>query len=315
MSFPDPIPLDDAVLSARKVRRHAITKVALIGFCVRLFIVFFELLGFFLFDSQVLLLDSLATLADCISSVVLVVSILFASRPPDKNHPFGHGRFEPIAGLQLGVFLFIAGLGMFVQQLVAFYSEDIRLALDPKAFVFALVTVIFLECMFRHMKKIAEREKSEALYAEALHFRADTLNSLVALVVLLLGAVLPQMSWHADRVGAFFIALCMCVMGLVAAKKNINQLLDRIPESAFFEKVRNAALKVSGVQETEKIRIQHYGPDAHVDIDIEVDPALCVEEAHLISQKVRSSIQNAWPNVQDVVVHIEPFYPGDHSTL
>jgi len=315
MSFPDPIPVEDTVFAARKVRRRAITKVALIGISVRIFIVLFELLGFFLFDSQALLLDSLATLADCISSAVLVISILLASRPPDEKHPFGHGRYEPIAGLQLGVFLSIAGLGMVFQQSISFYSEDTRLALDPKAFVFALVTVILLECTFQKMKKIAKREKSEALFAEALHFRADTLNSLVALVVLLFGAAVPSLSWYADRVGAFFIALCMCFMGLVAAKKNLNQLLDRTPEDALFDTVRKAALQVAGVKETEKIRIQHYGPDAHVDIDIEVEPTLCVYEAHKISQKVRSSIQNAWPNVQDVVVHIEPFYPGDHNKL
>jgi divalent metal cation (Fe/Co/Zn/Cd) transporter len=104
----------------------------------------------------------------------------------------------------------------------------------------------------------------------------------------------------------------MCGIGLIASKKNLNQLLDRVPESEFFDLVRKAALKVVGVRDTEKIRIQHYGPDAHVDIDVEVDPHLTVEEAHTISQHVRSSIQHDWPNVQDVTVHIEPYYEGDH---
>jgi divalent metal cation (Fe/Co/Zn/Cd) transporter len=76
--------------------------------------------------------------------------------------------------------------------------------------------------------------------------------------------------------------------------------------------VKEAALKVEGVLATEKVLIQSYGPDAHVDIDIEVAPNLSVEVAHKLTQKVRAEIQKAWPAVRDVIVHIEPYYPGDH---
>jgi len=92
----------------------------------------------------------------------------------------------------------------------------------------------------------------------------------------------------------------------------LNQLLDKIPATRYFLAVRKAAINVNGVLDTEKIRIQQYGPDAHVDIDIEVDPQLSVEKAHTISQHVRAAIQKEWPMVRDVMVHIEPYYPGDH---
>jgi divalent metal cation (Fe/Co/Zn/Cd) transporter len=90
-------------------------------------------------------------------------------------------------------------------------------------------------------------------------------------------------------------------------------MMDRIPNPRFFEKVKNAARSVDGVEETEKIRIQLYGPDAHVDIDIEVDPHLTVEVAHKISQQVRAEIQKKWTAVRDVTVHVEPYYPNDHQ--
>ncbi|MCB1136629.1 MAG: cation transporter, partial [Chlamydiia bacterium] len=76
--------------------------------------------------------------------------------------------------------------------------------------------------------------------------------------------------------------------------------------------VRTAALRVPGVRETEKIHLQVYGPDALVGIDIEVDPKMPVDEAHDITQKVRAEIQKDWPAVRDVIVHVEPYYPGDH---
>ncbi len=312
MAFPEKLPLPDAVYEARKARNSAIIRVALIGIAVRMVIVFSEFIGFLLFDSKTLLLDSLATLADVVSSLVLVVSIKLAQRPPDAEHPFGHGRYEPIAGLQLGLFLAIAGIGLFSQQVSALWGGTDVQTMNPYVWVFALTSVLLLEFTYRRMRRVANEQKSPALLAEALHFRTDSLNSILALLALGAAALFPEVASICDRIGALLIASCMCGMGLFAAKKNLNQLLDRVPESELFEKVKNAAVSVEGVKGTEKIRIQHYGPDAHVDIDVEVDPLLSVEVAHTISQHVRHSIQYAWPQVQDVTVHIEPFYEDDH---
>lgn len=313
MAFPEPVLLPEEVYNARRERTKALVRIAMIGIAIRLSIVLFELVGYAIYGSMTLLLDSFSTLADVISSLVLVFSIKLAQRPPDKEHPFGHGRYEPIAGLQLGVFLAIAGVGLFTQQLSALLSEPKVPQIDPHVWLFALTSVILLEISYRKLTKVAKEQKSQALLSEALHFRADSLNSLFALFILVLVALFPDASGIFDRIGAIAIALIMCVMGLYGAKKNLNQLLDRIPEEEFFTKVRKAALKVSGVHDTEKIRIMQYGPDAHVDIDIEVDPTLSVEVAHTISQHVRAAIQKDWPQVQDVTVHIEPYYENDHT--
>ncbi|MBS0635021.1 MAG: cation transporter [Verrucomicrobia bacterium] len=312
MAFPEGLPIADSIHEARKERNRAIIRVALVGIAVRMLIVVSEFLGFLFFDSKTLLLDSLATLADVISSVVLVLSVKLAERPPDNEHPFGHGRYEPIAGLQLGLFLTIAGGGLLWQQIASLWQQVEPHSVNSYVWIFALVTVILLEFSYRRMKRVAVEQKSPALLAEALHFRTDSLNSILALIALLAAAFFPEVSGVCDRVGAILIALCMCGMGLFASKKNLNQLLDRTPEQELFERVQTAAHKVNGVEGTEKIRIQHYGPDAHVDIDIEVDPLLTVETAHTISQHVRRSIQLAWPQVQDVTVHIEPYYKDDH---
>lgn len=312
MAFPERLPLADSVYEARKARNSAIIRVALVGIAVRMTIVLSEFIGYMLFDSKTLLLDSLATLADVVSSLVLVFSIKLAERPPDDEHPFGHGRYEPIAGLQLGIFLTVAGLGLLSQQLSALYSGAEKHAINGYVWIFALSSVLLLEFSYHRMKKVAKEQKSPALLAEALHFRTDSLNSMLALVALGLAALFPEASGTCDRIGALLIASCMCGMGLFASKKNLNQLLDRIPDGEFFEKVKHATMRVQGVKGTEKIRIMHYGPDAHVDIDVEVDPHLSVEVAHTISQHVRRSIQYEWPQVQDVTVHIEPFYENDH---
>ena len=314
MSFPKPVEIPKEVLSARKARTAAMVRIAIWGMGIRFGIAAFELAGFFVYQSSALLLDALSTFADVASSLLLIVSIKLAERPPDREHPFGHGRYEPVVGLQLGIFLALGGVGLLVQQSIGLiskplYSIHIFVAIIP------LVAVVLLEIAYVKMRRTAKQENSPALEAEAFHFRIDSLNSVIAFVALILAGTIPGYSSFFDRLGAIIIALFMLIVGCISAKRNLNQLLDRTPEDTFFEIVKKAAKSVDGVRETEKIRIQQYGPDAHVDIDIEVDPLLPVEKAHTISQYVRLAIQKEWPQVREVVVHVEPFYPNDHQIV
>lgn len=174
------------------------------------------------------------------------------------------------------------------------------------------IAALLLEGCYRLISYVANMQHCPALKADAVHYRMDALTSLLAAFTLLLAAKFPEWGIRIDHFGAIAIALLMIVAGFFASRTNIHQLMDKVPDDDFFEKVRKASLSVDGVLETEKIRIQLYGPDAHVDVDIEVSPDLSVDEAHRISQIVRRSIQCEWPAVRDVTVHIEPFYPGDH---
>ena len=108
------------------------------------------------------------------------------------------------------------------------------------------------------------------------------------------------------------LASLMVALGLAAVWENLHQLVDRVPDDGRFDLVTTAAAAVPGVLAVEKVRIQHAGPDAHVDIDVEVNPAETVCEAHRTAQHVRAAVQTAWPSVREVVVHVEPYYPGDH---
>lgn len=199
-----------------------------------------------------------------------------------------------------------------IQQLFSLSSQPQGEVIDGRAWIIPLGAVILLEFCYQIMMRVAKRQNSPALEADAMHYRIDGLTSLLAAIALLAGAYVPGWSHNIDHIGAIFIALFMIGIGFLALRRNLDQIVDRVPEEKYFESVRKAATRVDGVRGTEKIRIQHSGPDAHVDIDIEVDPHLTVEVAHTISQQVRVEIQKDWPMVQDVIVHIEPFYPGDH---
>ena len=310
--FPGTLPLPEIVQRLRDIRRRQMISTAKRGVALRFSIILAELAGFVYFGSSSLLLDGLSSLVDVASSLLLILCIKLADRPPDRHHPFGHGRFEPIAGLQLGVLLASLGVMMLFQQVSAILYGKKEGVIHPYTWVIAFVAMALLEIAYRHMRKTAKKQNSPALLADAIHYRIDGINSLFAMVALLLAAYFPSYSLFIDHIGAVSIAALMIGIGAVAAKNNIHQLLDRVPEERYFALVRDAAMKVEGIHATEKLRIQVYGPDAHVSIDVEVDPSLSVEVAHEITQKVRHAIQVAWPAVRDVIVHLEPYYVNDH---
>ncbi len=310
--FPDRLRLPRDVSEARQKRDQQVLKGALIGISCRFFVILFECIGLFFISSSVLFLDVLSNLMDVTSTLFLLFCIRLARRPPDHHHPFGHGRYEPLGGLLLGLVFICLGSVMLIHQTYALFEKTLFHPIHSWSWLFPAIAMIILEMAYHLMIRIAKQENSPLLKVEALHYRLDSLTSLFATLALLGASYLPAWGGLMDHGGAIVIALFMIGMGMTASWENVNQLMDKTPPAKFFERVRLAALKTPGVKDTEKIRIQQYGPDAHVDIDIEVSPDLPVDKAHEISQQVRLEIQKAWPAVRDVTVHIEPYYVNDH---
>lgn len=310
--YPGPVKPPQYVFTARRERNRQLIFSAKRGVYIRLFIILCEFLGAWYFSSSALAMDAISSFIDVFFSFSLIYFIRFAERPPDKNHPFGHGRFEPLVGMQIGVLVVTIGIIAFFQQVLHLSTKVEQPPVAPIAWIIPLMAVILLEICYRIVMRTAKKQNSPALAADALHYRIDGITSAIAMIALLIAAYVPSLSGTIDHLGAISIACFMVGIGIYAAKNNLYQLIDTVPDEQYFDKVRGAALHIEGVRDTEKIRIQQYGPDAHVNIDIEVDPTLTVEVAHQITQKVRAEIQKAWPAVRDVTVHVEPYYPGDH---
>lgn len=309
--FPDPLQLPESVPQARAMRKQEVIRAVILGTSIRGAIIVIELIGVVLFQSSAILLDAMASTVDIITSLFLMFSVFLAARPPDEDHPFGHGRYEPLAGLQLGLMMILLGSAMVFQQLFKL-TQEAPGVIDPRAWMIPFGAVILLEFSYHIVMYVAKKQDSPALAADALHYRIDAVTSVFATLALLAGVYFPEWSIKIDHFGAILIAGLMVGIGVYAARNNLNQLMDRVPKGRYFNLVKQASMNVPGVLGTEKVRIQLYGPDAHVDIDIEVEPQLPVCLAHEISQKVRREIQKEWPAVRDVTVHIEPYYPGDH---
>jgi cation diffusion facilitator family transporter len=313
--YPEPLRPPETVLLARKNRYRALVRGAAQGVFVRILIASIELVFALVFGSASLFMDALSTSLDIVTSFALIISFKLAAKPPDTHHPFGHGRLEPLAGLQLGLFLALLGGGMFFYNSSELPRSDPNADLHSYLWIIPCISILLLEMCYRRLMRTATAEESPALAADAVHYRVDSLTSVFAAAALLLGGMFPSVSQQFDHLGAVLISIFMIIVGINAARNNMHQLLDRTPSKEYFDKVRQAAMRAAGVLGTEKVRMQLFGPDAHVDIDVEVDPELTVEAAHTISQRVRVEIQKELPQVQDVIVHVEPYYPNDHHEM
>jgi cation diffusion facilitator family transporter len=311
-TFPDPVIPATNIEDVRARRLHELTVVTTLGILVRLIVIVAEFIGVLVFRSAAMQVDALASLFDVLSSLVLLAAIRFAARPPDDDHPFGHGRAEPLAGFQLGLLLCGTGIWMTVQNGIVLESGGSNQHISGWAWVIPGSATMLLSAATWLIRRAERRARSPALRAEAVHLQIDGITSLFTAVTLAIAALLPPQAAMLDHLGGCLLALFMVGTGAHAAWENLHQLLDRIPRPEDFDRVRTSALAIDGVIDVEKVRIQHAGPDVHVDIDIEVQPEISVAASHLIAQQVRARIQTDWPFVREVVVHVEPFYAGDH---
>jgi cation diffusion facilitator family transporter len=154
--------------------------------------------------------------------MLLILCVILADRPPDRHHPFGHGRFEPIAGLQLGFLLVVFGGVMTYKQICAALEGGHTGVINPNAWIIPLVAIILLELAYRHLKKTAKLRNSPALLSDAVHYRLDAINSLFAMFALVIAAYVPKYSQVIDHIGAVLIAILMITVGTIAAKENMT---------------------------------------------------------------------------------------------
>ncbi|HXN64083.1 MAG TPA: cation diffusion facilitator family transporter [Candidatus Acidoferrales bacterium] len=258
--------------------------------------------GGLLGHSFALVADGLDSVADVVSGLVVYFGLKIAAKPPDSDHPYGHGKAEPIAALIVGVSLVMAAL---VIVLEAIHGIRVPHPL-PKPYTLVVLAGVLVvkELLFRHVGEVAEMIGSSAVKTDAWHHRSDAITSAFAFVGI---SIALLMHWDAaDDWAALGAALIILYNAGYQIRPAIRELADIAPDPSLESRVREIAGRVKNVIGLDKCYVRKMGFSFYVDLHIVVRGDLSVRQGHGIAHQVEDEVLKGLPQVAEVLVHVEP---------
>ncbi len=252
--------------------------------------------------------DGIESAGDVLASGLVLLGLIIAAKPPDAEHPYGHGRLETLSALAVGMLLGATGV------LIAF--ESMHLSRDatqaPAAYaVWPLVASIAIKSILSAAKwRYGHKIQSSGLVADAWNDTVDILSGATALLGLGLTLLNPEKFSAADRIGGSAVGVIVIFLGIRVVHDTVMQLMDTMPDPEAMDRIRRTGLTVPGVLGIEKCFARKTGLKWHVDLHLEVDPAMSVYQSHEIATQVREKIRTDVDWVADVLVHVEPHMLG-----
>ena len=280
-------------------------KVSLVSIIGNAALSIFKALAGIIAHSGAMVSDAVHSASDVFSSIIVIIGVKMAAKASDKDHPYGHERFECVAAIVLAVILFISGLfigSTAIENLVSGNARDLTVP-GILALIAALVSIASKEGMYWYTRFYAKRLDSGALMANAWHHRSDALSSVGALV----GIVGARMGFPMlDTIAS----LVICVFIIKAAYDIFKDAIDKMVDHSCSEETEQAmiecAAKQKGVLRVDLIHTRIFGNKIYVDIEIEADAQLSLAESHEIADRVHNAIEKNFTKVKHIMVHVNP---------
>ena len=282
--------------------------VTAVGMILNLVLVFAKAAGGLAFHSQALLADAVHSMSDLVTDLAVIFGVKFWTAPPDRSHPYGHGRIETLVSAFIGIALAAVALGL-ASDAIGTLRHGSEHGPAGFAFVIAVFSVVTKEVLFRWTRMKAREVRSTAMEANAWHHRSDAISSIPAAVAIALAFFFPKLHF-VDPVGAIVVSGFI----LLSAWKIIQPTLLELSEAGVSHedqaKIYRLAASLPGVIGAHALRTRNAGSAIWADIHIIVDPDMTVREGHDLSHQVRDLLVNSDLNIVDVVVHLEPPSPS-----
>jgi cation diffusion facilitator family transporter len=255
-------------------------------------------------QSVSLIADAVHTIADSLTSVVIIIGFRVSQKPSDEEHPFGHGQMEPIATLVVAVLLFVAGFELLQSSVQSILNPTTKSA--PLWVIAVIVgTALMKEILARFAYRLGDMIDSSALRADALHHRTDVVATILVVVAL----IAARYGYTTvDGVMGVLVSIIIFYSAYEISKEAINPLLGQAPSKEILDKIQKIASSFSGVLGVHDIIYHKYGQMSVISLHIEVSETEPVQKLHALSESVEEAIVKKMGGV--VVAHIDPV--NDH---
>ena len=254
--------------------------------------------------SYALIADAIESTTDFFSSFLVLLGLKYASRPADKNHPYGHGKAEPLITFMVVGFLITSAL------IIAHESiENIRTPHEgPKAWTLFVLAAIILwkEISYQLVIRKSRETKSTLLKADAWHHRSDAITSVTAFIGISIALFMGKGwesadDWAALAASAFILYNCYLIF-----RPALGEIMDEHLYDDLIDQIREIAIHVDGVTGTEKCQVRKVGMRYFIDLHIEVDGDISVRHGHDIAHALKAKLMSELPELADVLMHVEP---------
>ena len=254
--------------------------------------------------SYALIADAIESTTDIFASILVLVGIKYANKPADENHPYGHGKLEPLITFAVVGFLLISATIIFIESI----HNIQRPHESPKAFtlIFLGGIIIFKEISYRFVNRKSQETNSTSLKADAWHHRSDAITSLMAFIGISIGVYMGHGYETADDWAALFASLIIVYNAFMIFRPALGEIMDEHLHDHLLDDIRRISLEINGVKGTEKCHIRKMGMNYYVDLHLIVDANSTVQEGHNIAHQVKDRIKEFIPEILDVLIHVEP---------
>lgn len=287
-----------------QTRYQATRNVTFVGLVVNVFLATAQLFGGIFTHSQALIADGIHTLSDLASDFVVLIAAKLASKDADDDHPYGHGRFETVATVILGLALSAVAIGITIRAITRLMSPETLDAPKPLALLFVALAIISKEALYQYTMVVAKRIDSKMLEANAWHHRSDSISSLLVAIGVA-GSIYLGLPWL-DSAAAIVVAAMIFYMGAKLIFSSTMELVDTAISPQKTEEIRSFISTIEGVDEMHLLRTRKMGNNVLADVHLQVNPYLSVSEGHHIAENVIEQLGNKFPEISDITAHIDP---------
>jgi len=292
-----------------KTRERGIYKVTIIGSIVNIILVVFKFFVGIVGNSAAMIADAIHSLSDLVSDVVILVFVRIASKPKDKSHDYGHGKFETFATLVIGIILFIVSLGIAwngAMEIVSVIKGETLQKPGFIAFYGAVITIISKEILYHYTIIRGRKLKSEATLANAWHHRSDALSS-IGTAIGIGGAILLGEKWTVlDPLAALFVSFFIAKVAL----KLLRPCMDELMEKSLPDEVENEIIAIvnnfNTVSDLHNLHTRKIGNSCAIEFHIRMDGRITLTETHQKITEIENHLRERFGNETHVIIHTEP---------